>query len=87
MRDIPNRPVEKKVDEGREDRRFVLRSQRWKDRNLVVVIECLRCGGFVGLKGKMLIMDKFTCPDCDHRSNMHVVRKQMRWSDYVEFGG
>jgi len=81
MRDIPNRRVAKIIDSRREDRRFVLRSQRWIRRHFVVVIECLRCGGMVGLKGKVLMGDKFACPDCGRRSNLDVVRRQIRPGD------
>lgn len=87
MRDIPNRRVHKMVDENRRDRRFVMRSQRWMGRYLVVVIECLRCGGFVGLRGKVLCSESFACPGCGRRSNMTVVRKQIRPLDVVVFGG
>lgn len=86
MRDIPNRRVAKIIDSRREDRRFVLRSQRWIRRHFVVVIECLRCGGMVGLKGKVLMGDKFACPDCGRRSNLDVVRRQLRPGDAAVFG-
>lgn len=83
---IPNRRVAKVVDENREDRRFVLRSQAWIGRKLVVVVECLGCGGSVGLRGRMLITESFACPGCGRRSNMHVVRRQVRPGDAVVFG-
>lgn len=86
MRNIPDRPVGKVVDSRREDRRFVLRSQSWIRRHFVVVIECLGCGGMVGLKGKVLMSDKFACPDCGSRSNLDIVRRQLRPGDAAVFG-
>lgn len=86
MRDIPNRRVNKIVDDNREDRRFVLRSQTWMGRKLIVVVECLGCGGSIGLRGRMLSNDKFSCPGCGRRGNMHVVRRQVRPGDAVVFG-
>ena len=86
VREIPNRRVAKRVDRAQVDRRFVLRSQTWSGRGLVVVVECSGCGGKVVLQGKTLAFDKFACPGCGRRSNMQVVRGQVRPDDDAVFG-
>jgi hypothetical protein len=86
-REITRRRVAKEVDEEREERRFRLESQGWGGRSLIVVVECLRCGGFVGVKGVANARSgDFQCK-CGRWGNMLVVRKQVRPSDGVMFSG
>jgi hypothetical protein len=86
-RGIPCRRVNKVIDDDRDDRRFVMESQSFGGRKVAVVIKCRRCGAFTGLRGRMLAATRFRCSGCGIHGNMTVVRRQVRRSDKVVFGG